>query len=76
MTVERQAWPVSGYQMTGLEFTALLKASGHSLRSFARQVGIDGRKFRTKHPIDFSGDAFAVAAIDQMRAEVAHQTQE
>ena len=62
-------WPGGGHVLTGPELAALCKASGHSLPSFARLIGIDGRKLHAKCPIDFSEDIMAAAAIDQMRKE-------
>ncbi|MEE8454248.1 MAG: hypothetical protein V3R90_05750, partial [Limibaculum sp.] len=48
---------------------ALCGASGHSVKGFARLLGIDGRKLRGKRPVDYSEDVMAASAIDQMRTE-------
>ena len=44
------------------------------MRSFAKLIGIDGRKLRGKCLVDYSEDVMARGAIDQMRTEVIKTT--
>ncbi len=67
-------WPATGYRLTGPELATLCIASGHSVRSFARLIGVDGRKLRGKCLVDYSEDVMARGAIDQMRTEAIKTT--
>ncbi len=72
--IERGVWPATGYRLTGPELATLCIASGHSVRSFARLIGADGRKLRGKCLVDYSEDMMAKGAIDQMRTEAIKTT--